>query len=55
MTGLGVDKSKLFVASCVSLVITAMVFAIRITERTFDDFAETGVDHDFNRKLLGLT
>ena len=45
MTGLGVDNSKLFVANCVSLVITATVFAIRIPERAFDDFAETGVDH----------
>ena len=27
---------------------------IRVTERAFDDFAASGLDADFNRKLLGL-
>lgn len=27
---------------------------IKVTERAFDDFASTGVDQEFNRKILGL-
>jgi len=28
---------------------------IRVTERAFDDFAGTGSDENFNRKVLGLS
>jgi len=27
---------------------------IRVTEKAFDDFANTGSDEKFNRKVLGL-
>ncbi|MCC5938091.1 MAG: sugar phosphate isomerase/epimerase [Lunatimonas sp.] len=28
---------------------------IRVTEKTFDDFASTGADENFNRKILGIS
>jgi hypothetical protein len=27
---------------------------IRVTDKTFDDFASTGADEKFNREILGL-